>query len=478
MNETGDRKLEQRISKSQLKWLATQIDAWREREILSSVQAESVFRLYPTPSEITVRHRSLFLLALMGAAVSLMGFGVLLLVGFNWKAMPDAIKLLILFIAMIGTQVLALHLRFNRRLKIWSEACFLAVGILYGVGIFLVAQIFHLNAHYPDGVYWWALGVLPMAVCMDTLLLHILLVALLGVWCEMEVVHFSNMGIWFFGRWDGIHNGAYSLPILAIPGFVWAYRKESPVAVGLYASLVGWWAVLQPIGFHSFSGGVLFIGMIGGLMLALAESHDRGSRFAISFRIPGVVLTGISLLALGNWQFVRSISVADVRACYVPTTIVCAAASVMIVANVLIAKRRSDRSVSGSQEVRDRLLRQLLPVGLMLLTAVTLASRNGNLETRIPVDVFNTIDLGLVIASNIAELGLASWLMAVGLRDDERLSFTAGVLCFLLWAVTRYVDLFADFGGMLGASLLFILCGGLLLGATMYWIKREKLQHE
>ena len=67
--------------------------------------------------------------------------------------------------------------------------------LLYGAGIWLVAQVFHLDAHYPDGVWWWAVGVLPFALCLDTLLLHCLLVALLGLWAGMEVIGFSNTEI-------------------------------------------------------------------------------------------------------------------------------------------------------------------------------------------------------------------------------------------------------------------------------------------
>jgi uncharacterized membrane protein len=109
-----------------------------------------------------------------------------------------------------------------------------------------VAQIFHLNAHYPDGMWWWALGVPPFALCLGTLLLHSLLVALLGIWAGMEVLGFNDLGAWFFSRWHFVPNGAYTLPLLALPGFIWAYRKNSPTTVALYAPLLAWWVILQP----------------------------------------------------------------------------------------------------------------------------------------------------------------------------------------------------------------------------------------
>lgn len=81
------------------------------------------------------------------------------------------------------------------------------------------------------------------------------------------------------------------------------------------------------------------------------------------------------------------------------------------------------------------------------------------------------------IVANVAMIFLAFWLMGVGFREDRVVPFAAGVLYFLLWTVVRYVDLFGDFGGMLGAALMFFLCGGALFGAALYWRQRRKIQH-
>jgi hypothetical protein len=43
----------------------------------------------------------------------------------------------------------------------------------------------------------------------------------------------------------------------------------------------------------------------------------------------------------------------------------------------------------------------------------------------------------------------------------------------LLWAVLRYVDLFGAFGGMLGAALVFFICGAVLFGVALYWRNRK-----
>jgi hypothetical protein len=68
---------------------------------------------------------------------------------------------------------------------------------------------------------------------------------------------------------------------------------------------------------------------------------------------------------------------------------------------------------------------------------------------------------------------LALWLIRFGLAEDRGRAFGAGVAYLLLWAVLRYVDLFGEFGGMIGASMMFFLCGAVLLGVALYWRQRK-----
>src|SRR5205085_11431488 len=76
--------------------------------------------------------------------------------------------------------------------------------------------------------------------------------------------------------------------------------------------------------------------------------------------------------------------------------------------------------------------------------------------------------LGTTILANAALVGFALWLIRLGLREDRGQPFAAGVGLFLLWIVLRYVDLFGDFGGMLGAAAMFFLCGAVLFGVALY----------
>ncbi len=454
------------ISEKQRAWLVSQLDDWQSQDVLSTDQAFRILDLYETQTELAERKRSSALLALLGLAAFLVGLGALLLIGYNWGAMPNVLKLFIIFGVIVGTQTVAFVLRFKRHATLLSEAVFFLGCLFYGTGIFLVAQIFHLNAHYPAGVWWWSLGVLPFALCLDTLLLHALLVSLLAIWCGMEIIGFGDFGLWFFGRWGFIPTGAYSLPLLALPGLMWAYRKGSVATVALYVPLLAWWVILQPIAWGIEEETVYYIGAVGGLMLVIAESHSIGTRFAIPYRLFGVLLAAGVLLAMSFYEFSEVIlhSKFEARILVQTLVIVIFSAAIIYVAAVL-NRHDSPTSLSVVQQIQQIERRQWLPIGLVLLMVILLFWHLLIGEPLLPT-----------IVANVAMLFLAAWLMGVGLREDRGLPFAAGVLYFLLWAVVRYVDLFGDFGGMLGAALMFFLCGGALFGVALYWRQRRQQQ--
>ena len=63
------------------------------------------------------------------------------------------------------------------------------------------------------------------------------------------------------------------------------------------------------------------------------------------------------------------------------------------------------------------------------------------------------------ILANIAMIALGFWLIVTGLHQDAGRTFAAGVVYVLLWAVMRYIDMFGNVGGMLGAAGIFLMCG-------------------
>lgn len=426
--------------------------------------------MYETPQERASQQQSLALFALRGIAVLFVGLAVLLVIGYNWQELPSAAKLTILFAALLIVYGAAFYLRYRKAAHLASELMFFLGCLLYGAAIWLIAQIFHINSHYPDGFWLWAIGVLPFALALDTLLLHALLIAILALWVGTEALG-SSFRLGLFRHGSALPNGAYTLPLLVAPGFVWSYRKGSPFTVGLYVALLTWWTVLQPFVWDWKVNPIYFIASVGGLLMILAEIHRAGSPFAIPYRLWGALLALGTLVPLSyfgmnqnlyrhRWMGPGEPSVLERS---LQPLAILVLALLIVGGSLLVILRRREGDPRLICPVRAFVSRQWLPLGLVLL--MTLLS---SWFALVPEPFVPTL------LANVAMLASAVWLMAVGLREERGRPFAAGVLYFLLWAVLRYFDLFGGFGGMLGAAFMFFLCGAALFVVSQYWRQRKQ----
>ena len=467
------------LSDKQARWLRAELAEWRGRGILTPQQAEQITGCYETPEEAGARKRSRFTFTIIGLAALLFGAAALLLMGYNWDAIPRVAKLTVVFALLGATHGAGLYLRFERVARRASELVFFLGCLFFGAGIWLVAQVFHLDAHYPDGFWWWAMGVLPFALCLDTLLIHCLYAGLLATWAGTEILGYRHLGWAWIESWP---NGAFSLPLLALPGLAWAYRRASVGAVWLYVPLMAWWVILQSFSWDLDWQSVFLIGSVGALLLIVAENHRPENRLALPYRFYGVLLAAGALVPLSSDWFFREIA-RGYGGCgwrlerWSPAFAPVIAILVLLAVTLALAGLFKPEPAGSSRGPGGRLLAVLraqgLPAGLALAlafmalwSAARLAGGGKEHDWVVPL-----------VVANVANIALALWLMRVGIRDDRGLPFAFGVVCFVLWAVCCYCHLFGNFGGMLGAALMFALCGAALLGLGMYWRKRKEVRH-
>ena len=204
-------------------------------------------------------------------------------------------------------------------------------------------------------------------------------------------------------------------------------------------------------------------------MLVVAECHAPGSRFAIPYRYYGSLLVGGVLVPLSFYKFNKHL-MPEWHALVIPPAVLAAVA----IAIVLLTRsgQASRRSAPGSGWMAYA-GRQTIPLGislLMVLLPMIAASGRGP-------QAAGAAPLLPTVLVNLAMVAGAFWLMQIGLREDRGRPFAAGVLYFLLWSVLRYVDLFGDFGGMLGAALMFFMCGGALFAVARYWQGRKEVRY-
>jgi uncharacterized membrane protein len=463
------------ITAKQRAWLLDELNVWRQGSVVSEQQAQRIADLYEGAGELAERGRSRSVFILMSAAALLVGLAALLLIGYNWSQLDRWTKLAVVLGTIAVTHAIGFSLRYRRNAGNLSETVLFLGCLFYGAGIWLIAQVFHINAHYPDGFWWWAVGVLPFALCLETRLLHALLVGVLAAWAGTEILNFSFLGGWLFGRWGAIPNGAYSLPLLALPGIVWSYRKQSVQTLSLYVPLLAWWAVLQIFAWRLGANPIYFLGSIGALLLVIAECHAVGSRFAIPYRYYGALLVGGALVPLSFFQLNKHLSGQFLGR--VGPSVLLLVVALAIVA-ISARRQRGDSAIQaepGSRAPRvSRSVvvasRQAIPLALSLLMALlpllaTISRASGAGGALLPT-----------LLVNAAMVAGAFWLMQVGLQEDRGRPFGAGVVYFLLWAVLRYVDLFGV-RSMIGAAMMFFACGGVLFAVGRYWQGRREVRY-
>lgn len=193
-------------------WLFKELEAWLAEGLVSSEQAERLRQRYAASAE-GGNSWGLMIFGGFGAVVA--GLGIILMFAYNWQAMPKDAKLAVVFGALALAHLAGTWLR---RLKHdgMAEAAHLLGSMMFGAGIWLVAQIYHLSAHYPNAFFAWGIGALLLAWALPSALQGILACAILCIWAGAETFQF--------------HSPMYLAPILMGVGILWlAWRQQSKV---------------------------------------------------------------------------------------------------------------------------------------------------------------------------------------------------------------------------------------------------------
>lgn len=101
-------------------------------------------------------------------AAVLVGAGIFSFIAANWLEMGKPIKITIILISMIIAYGAGWYLKEKSKLQKTSEALILLGSIIYGAGIFLVAQMFNIRANWPDGFILWMIGTIAMAFAVES----------------------------------------------------------------------------------------------------------------------------------------------------------------------------------------------------------------------------------------------------------------------------------------------------------------------
>lgn len=477
------------ITVSELKFLERESRLWEEEGIVSEPTRSRIIERYARRAD-SERLQFVGVWTALALAVILLGFAAFLLVSFNWAHLTATMKLAILF----GSMALAYGTGafFAKSHPIVSESAFFAGTILFGVGIWQIAQIFHVTTDFPDGLWFWAVGSFFLAQGLRTPIVHLFTCFLLIFWLLWTLTSHSfvfplgfrtDFLTRFCVEWK-IPSLCLSLPILTTIGWryagAWSRSRicaevvrfaYALTAIAYLLLLPVSWNLPQGISFYYLLLGTVFI-LFPPLFAAWRESETGLETDAVSGRLDvsvvGRLFSAVGMVTLasalipfscyavwlngGDWKSVAPIS-AFVLSCF---------PGVAFLIFLLFSLRKSAvRAFVG----RFKFFLALVFYGLLALTLHRLFA----LENRFLFNFDVEFACVMTFLQNVFMFALGLVFICRGLRDAKLFMFIFGVIYFLFWAFLRYLDLFGGFGGMLGASGLFAFCALILFGFSWYW---------
>jgi len=241
-------------------WLRGEVTAWEQRGLLSPAQADAIRALYPVERGGTAWGVIVF--ASLGAVIA--GLGVILLFAYNWDRIPRLGKL-----GLVCASLLAAHgaawLTRRRRPdeRGLPEGLHLLGTMLFGAGIWLVAQAYHIGEHYPNAFLIWSIGALALGLAWSSVPQLLLGTVLLVVWSGMERMAFDTP------QWAG-----WGVPLALLLPFAWRLRSRLLAAVAIPACVLGLaWSVPDLP-----ESGRVTVGMLMGVGAVLIGAAVHGRR--------------------------------------------------------------------------------------------------------------------------------------------------------------------------------------------------------
>jgi uncharacterized membrane protein len=416
-------------------WLKKETDLWIEKEIISRKQAGQIMALYPQDN----KNRLISILLILGAI--LLGAGTIMFFASNWQYIPKWLKVLLVIVPLISFYISSqlIHSKYPK-----SSAILSLLGcIMFGSGIWLIAQIFHISAHFPNGLLFWFLGVLPVAFLLREPLPLALSSLLLGFWVLAE--HSSSTATIFM-----------ALFFFAIV-FYLTYTLRSPFAVATaIISAVTFVAtemflLLESIYTGSDLSSLIFIVLLlcGQLLIQLSRlPANQISCFAMIYEVIGIITTGIALLAM-SFKFVadgfHALHSMNMAVFWIFYLLAAAAGSYIVFREKAVL----------TEKIKENMVWffLLLVIVILLLAPVS------------KITIMITLNLLMFV-----------WALSViisGYRKQNSIYFTLGIFAFLIFTTTEYFNFFWQ---MLPKSLFFIV-GGLVLiiGGSLLEYQRRKV---
>lgn len=418
--------------------LAREADEWVEEGIIAPEQAAAICARYGVDYRDRSRQPYGYRV-LMGLGYLFIGLAVLTLIGANWDEIPRFVRMAGLVALTLSANLIGLY-KFRKDQAPSAVGWFFLGGLFYGTSIMLIAQIYHIGEHFPDGIFWWGIGVLPIGLMLESTPI-LLLASALGF-------------IWFFV--ESSLNFYPALFPLFLAAIAWHMARGGPnyvmflaliSGIGIFAEYTLSWFLNDAAGFDAGVENILFG---AGLFLAfhglskwLASRKDYGlADYGTLLDVWVLRFAIITLFVLSFSEPWRELFAAE---WHMP--VLASGLSVILSGAALWFTWRAGASLISTAAFVILFLASMAAVVLQ-------QNKYGYGATELQV-VYNLVLVGTGIG-----------LIVRGIRDDISHYFFLGVLTILGTGLFRYIDLVGDY---IRAAILFAVLAAMLLIAARFW---------
>jgi len=451
-----------------LKWLRTELPDWVEQGLVTADNAAAIEKRADEKARGASYAPTAF--AIMG--VLMIAAGVIMFFASNWQGMGKLVRLIVLLGGMWGVYGLA-ALAFARQDKGSDKFghAFLLLGVLmFGANIALIAQTYHISAHYPNGTLMWALGALTVVYLASSQAVAVAGVALITLWSGQEMagfyhptVHGPFLILWLAFAVQAVRQTWRSAALALAASWIvwqlialvkWSNDAENTVVVALLVLvsvlvvLFGIWMGRARWG-RAFSSLTQRTGLLSGLAFLFINSLSVVHH-----------LRRIKFVEEGNFDFSR------IRPEYLNPALIVASASalVLMLAGYLWLKSHGESEDEKGEWITG--VRASRWDGAVVLAIIVVIV--ANLFIPPSFVALKSIHIAFVVLNFM----VIAWVIHGGYLAGDRFWVNVGVGAFALAILAVYFD---RFWGLMDRSAFFLVTGLILLGGG-YVLERKRRQ--
>jgi uncharacterized membrane protein len=158
-----------------------QIKKWLAEGKISEEQSSMMIAENSAAAKEKSSNKFLGVISVLGS--TFLGIGIIWIVASNWDWMPDIVKIIVLLGSTAGLIYLGYEIGFNKKnFPKTGHSLILLGAILFGSSIFLIGQIYNVEANASYLIFLWLVGILPLVYIFQSPLITFLSCIVFCLW--------------------------------------------------------------------------------------------------------------------------------------------------------------------------------------------------------------------------------------------------------------------------------------------------------